>query len=243
MLAFSRSMPPRSKSKKRKTPTAARKPRQPRRGSPGVRTSAIERKEAFAREWVIDGNGTRAATAVGYSAKTAAAQATRLLKDVNVIAHVAQLRADAAKRAAVTKDRITRELAQIAFSDIGDVFRTDPVTKMPTLRPIEEWPQSARQAISRVKTKHYDPITNKDGDIVAEGYTAVEIAFYDKPTALIKLGADLGMFSQNRRQHAHDRPLENLTPEERLQKIRDVLDAARRRRDGVESEQAPERAQ
>jgi phage terminase small subunit len=182
---------------------------------------------------VIDGNGTRAATAVGYSAKTAAAQATRLLRNVNVIALIDQLRSDAAKRAAVTKDRITRELAQIAFSDIGDVFRTDPVTLMPTLRPIEEWPQSARQAISRVKTKHYDPITNKDGDVVVEGYTTVEIAFYDKPTALIKLGTDLGMFVQNHR-HRGTVKVDALTPEERLQKIRDVLDAARRRRDGTD---------
>ena len=41
-------------------------------------------RERFVREYLIDRNGTQAAIRAGYSPKTAAAQASRLLKDVKV---------------------------------------------------------------------------------------------------------------------------------------------------------------
>jgi Phage terminase, small subunit len=49
------------------------------------------REQLFAREYLIDLNGTRAAIAAGYSPKTAAQAASRMLRRVKVRALLAQL--------------------------------------------------------------------------------------------------------------------------------------------------------
>jgi phage terminase small subunit len=49
------------------------------------------REQLFAREYLLDLNGTRAAIAVGYSSKTAAQAASRMLRKVKVRALLAQL--------------------------------------------------------------------------------------------------------------------------------------------------------
>ena len=49
------------------------------------------RRERFAREYLLDLNGTRAAIAVGYSAKTASQVASRMLRNVNVRALLKEL--------------------------------------------------------------------------------------------------------------------------------------------------------
>jgi phage terminase small subunit len=49
------------------------------------------RRERFGREYLLDLNGTRAAIAVGFSPKTAAQAASRMLRNVKVRALLAQL--------------------------------------------------------------------------------------------------------------------------------------------------------
>lgn len=46
-----------------------------------------EKQKRFVREWLIDMNGTRAAIRAGYSAKSAANTASRLMKDAAVQAY------------------------------------------------------------------------------------------------------------------------------------------------------------
>ena len=71
-------------------------------------------QESFCREYVIDvTNQAAAAVRAGYSAKTAASQASRLLKNVNVAARVAELQAEAAERNEVTVDNVLTELAEL----------------------------------------------------------------------------------------------------------------------------------
>jgi len=57
-------------------------------------TAAELRRERFAREYLIDLNGTRAAVAAGYSPATAAVTASRLLKDAKVRALIGEAQAD-----------------------------------------------------------------------------------------------------------------------------------------------------
>lgn len=54
-----------------------------------------EKYERFCHEYIIDLNGTRAVKAAGYSAKTAASQANRLLKNANIRARIAELTKEA----------------------------------------------------------------------------------------------------------------------------------------------------
>lgn len=46
-----------------------------------------EKQKRFVREWLVDMNGTRAAIRAGYSAKSAANTASRLMKDPDVQAY------------------------------------------------------------------------------------------------------------------------------------------------------------
>lgn len=59
--------------------------------------SAELRRERFAREYLKDLNGTRAAIAAGYSPATAAQAATRLLKHVQVRAIIGEAQAELAE--------------------------------------------------------------------------------------------------------------------------------------------------
>lgn len=82
------------------------------------REQDIKRWRAFAREYVIDFNGTRAAIEVGYSRKTATAQASRLLTNVKVIEFVQKANARLVERAEASGEEVVRALV--------DVMRADP---------------------------------------------------------------------------------------------------------------------
>lgn len=88
------------------------------------------RRRQFAEEYLLDGNGTRAAIRAGYSAKTAGAQASRLLKDAEVRqiidTQTQAVTAEVEKRYAVTRDRVVRELAIIAFANFADYTESTP---------------------------------------------------------------------------------------------------------------------
>ncbi len=72
------------------------------------------RRESFCREYVIDvTNQAAAAVRAGYSAKTAAQQASRLLKNVNVKERIAELQQEAAKRNEVTVDNVVANLVEL----------------------------------------------------------------------------------------------------------------------------------
>ena len=51
------------------------------------------RQEVFCKEYLIDLNATQAAIRAGYSERTAAAQGSRLLSNVNILARVKELKA------------------------------------------------------------------------------------------------------------------------------------------------------
>lgn len=85
--------------------------------------------EVFIAEYKVDRNGKRAAIAAGYSPKTAAAQASRLLTDVNVRAEVDSHRADVIAKVqqetGITLERTLREIARIGYFDPRRMFKSD----------------------------------------------------------------------------------------------------------------------
>ena len=213
-------------------------PKRPAQATPAT----LARYEAFAEAWVHNGrNGTQAAIAAGYSPKTAHAQASRLLTIVKVQEAIERQQARISRRYEVTKRTVIAEMANIGFFDPADVYETDPELQVPRLKPIEDWPPEARRALIGFKTRHIDPVTNAKGEVLREGFTLVEARFSDKQGALVKLGQDLGMFVQRHR-HSGVVKLDNLTPEERLQRIQLVMKKARERRqlmEGAADETAP----
>lgn len=74
-----------------------------------------DKQRAFAREYAVDHNPKRAAIKVGYSAKTAEVQASRLLRIVKVRALIDELDAKHAKATDTDSKRCREELAKLAF--------------------------------------------------------------------------------------------------------------------------------
>ena len=63
-----------------------------------TKKTITDKRLRFCQEYVKDNNGTQAAIRAGYSKKTAKAQASRLLTNVDVKSDIAQLNAKIAKK-------------------------------------------------------------------------------------------------------------------------------------------------
>jgi hypothetical protein len=81
------------------------------------------RRAAFVSEYLVDLNASRAARDVGYAAKSASVEGSRLLANADVQAEITRLRAVLAEQENVTPEKITHELAAIGFADMGDYIR------------------------------------------------------------------------------------------------------------------------
>jgi phage terminase small subunit len=108
------------------------------------------RQRKFIDEYLKLRNGTQAAKNAGYSAKTAAEQAVRLLGNVNIKTEIERRMNIISAKTNVTVERIERELANIAFSDITGLFTTDESGKL-SIRPFDELTDQQRRAIAEIK--------------------------------------------------------------------------------------------
>lgn len=149
----------------------------------------LGKQELFARAYVANGlNGTEAAKAAGFSAKTAGAAASRLLKIVNVKALIAELTAARAKKLDISADWVLGELRKLAGYDAGAIFNDEG-----GLRPISEWDSSARAALVGLDHEklfeHFGP-----GQAKHVGTTR-KVKLADKLRALELLGRHLKLFT------------------------------------------------
>lgn len=85
------------------------------KGSPGKLPNLTARRAAFAREYLVDRNGTQAAIRAGYAKKGAGQEAERLLKNAHVSAVIAAGTAKQAQAAEITGENILRELHRIGL--------------------------------------------------------------------------------------------------------------------------------
>lgn len=139
-------------------------------------------QQRFVQEYKIDLNATQAAIRAGYSEKTAYCQGHDLLKKPEIAEAVEHELELCCERTRVTKDKIIRELAKIAFVNIGDVV--DEATG----GVLTDLPKDDLAAISSIKTK-----TNQVGEEIMQ--VEREVRFHDKTKALEQLGRHLGMFN------------------------------------------------
>lgn len=125
-----------------------------------------------------------AAVEAGYAAKSAAAQATRLLKKDKIQAKIAELRKERQVRAAIDADRVTKELAAIAFADVLDVFEDEWQIK--DLTEIKRKPSLSRA----IKSVQVIEKKNSKGVITERKVT---VRMHDKLRALDNLAVQLGL--------------------------------------------------
>lgn len=111
---------------------------------------------------------------------------SRLLKHVKVSAFIKEKDDAEEKRITekyqVNQDKVTRELATIAFANLGDYLEFDETGVR--LKPSSELSQHDKAALKKVAEKN-----TKYG-------TDVSIELHDKRQALVDLGRHLGMFKE-----------------------------------------------
>jgi phage terminase small subunit len=157
-------------------------------------SSRAYRHSLFIREYLIDRNATRAAIHAGYNPRTAYAQGHRLLKNAEIARQIEAATTALFDRLEVTKERITRELAAIAFSDVREFVRWG----MRKRTWIDKAGNAHVDAIARVDvldSTEIDPDAARVVSEIGETRAGVKLKLYDKLLALKLLGLELGMFS------------------------------------------------
>lgn len=135
-----------------------------------------EKNKRFVEEYLIDLNATQAAIRAGYSPDTARSIASELLTKPDIRKAVDQAQAERSKRTGISQERVLRELARIAFSNLPDIV--DPFDGS----VITSAGRDDMACIQSIKVK------------VTEGSTEREVKLCDKMRALELLGKHLGMF-------------------------------------------------
>nr|WP_325191353.1 terminase small subunit [uncultured Selenomonas sp.] len=144
----------------------------------------------FVDEYLVDFNATQAAIRAGYSPKTAAAAAARLLRNVNIQAEIARRQKDLQRRTEISQDRVVKELARIAFADASDYACIETYmyeNKDGTLSPL--------QAVSPKDTGVLSDDQRAAIAGIKQGANGIEIKLHDKIKALELLGRHIGMFN------------------------------------------------
>ena len=163
-----------------------------------TRPALNPRRERFVAEYLVDLNAKRAAIRAGYSRRTAAQIASRLLREGSVAEAIATAQADLAGKLGVTVERIVTELARIGFSDIRDVVQWRSV---PAVSELDAGGTNAG-VTSVVEVKSADDLTPDAAAAIAELSVqpsgSVRVKLHDKRAALVALGKHLGMFAERR---------------------------------------------
>jgi len=109
------------------------------------------KQRAFCREYCKDHNGAQAAIRAGYSADSAAVIACELLIKPNIQAEIARLEAAVIKRNDISLDRVIKELAIIAFSDIANYTDIDAETGNIRALAFGDMPEGTSRALDSIE--------------------------------------------------------------------------------------------
>lgn len=139
------------------------------------------KQHRFVDEYLVDLNGKQAAIRAGYSPHTAEGQASRLLSKAKVHAQVELKRKELAGELGISRQRVLREMAKIAFSDPRDLFNQHG-----HLIPIHELSDSAAGAIASIEV---DTIKIGEGKVTV----TTKVKCWDKGKQLENLLKHLGM--------------------------------------------------
>lgn len=144
------------------------------------------RQQRFVDEYLIDLNATKAATRAGYSAKTAASQGERLLRNVEVAAAIAAAKKARAERTEVDADYVLKRMIEIDQMDVLDIMDDDMAIK-----PVSEWPKVWRQYLSGFDLAEMFEGRGEQREMIG---ILKKIKWPDKVKNLELLGRHFGMF-------------------------------------------------
>jgi len=146
------------------------------------------KQKVFVNEYLKDLNATRAYKTAYKNIKseeTAATNGSKLLRNTKVAEEIQKRMDERAKRTEITQDKVLKEIARLAFTDITSIvsvkkFKTNigEYSKV-VIKDFSELTEDQRACISGVK----------------ETKLGIEVSFCSKEKALELLGRHLGMFN------------------------------------------------
>ena len=148
-------------------------------------------QQLFCDEYLVDANGKAAATRAGYSPKTAAKNACKLLKLPKVQGYLSEKRTALSKELNLDAKQILQEYARIAFFDVGALYDENE-----QLLPLSELDPGTKAAIGiEVFEKNVGT-----GETRVQAKRVVKVSPQSKLAALGALAKHLGLFEKNNRQ-------------------------------------------
>lgn len=158
------------------------------------------KEQVFVREFLKDGNGTRAAIAAGYSAKSASVTGSKLQRKAKVAAELAKLREKLLAKHEISAEKVLQALADVAFFDPRKFFEQGVVvmtdgTKVFTerLRLVSELDDVTVKALKGCDVEKLFKHFGKGQ--AEESGTITKIRFADRLEALELLGRHLKLFT------------------------------------------------
>jgi len=169
------------------------------------------KQRRFVDEYLIDLNATRAAVRAGYTSNNANVVGPRLLQHAGVAAEIAKARAQLAEKMEITRERVLKEVARLAFSDHRKLLNADGSPKL-----LHELDDDTAAAIAGIEvTERVLPGGDGRTEVVSK------IKLWDKNAALDKLCKHLGLTAEK---HEHKLQVvdENDQPASPLQLAREI---------------------
>lgn len=134
----------------------------------------------FCDNYLIHFNASRAAEQAGYSPKTSAQQASRLLTKVKVQEYLQSRKEKIAEKLQYSQERTMLEIARVAFGDVRKLFTVDGA-----LRPITELDDDTAAIVSSVEVQE-EEVTARDIEVeekIVAG-TTKKVKLWDKMKGL-----------------------------------------------------------
>jgi phage terminase small subunit len=149
----------------------------------------IHRYRAFCNAYLQLNNATQAAIEAGYSRKTAYSQGQRLLKKVEIIKIISEMRKEFETKCRKSREDWIKELEYLAFSRLSDVCKWGPgyleVFESEKIRG------GYLAAVARVTEQTTTTVT-KGGTEISR--SRVSVTLIDKLAALVRYGMARGFF-------------------------------------------------
>ena len=168
------------------------------------RMALTQKQKKFCEEYLVDLNGTAAYIRAGYSPKRLAASthASRLLRKPGVVEYIRTLRREQSGRTKITADRVLRELACMAFSDVRRLHDSsgEPI-------PVQDLDDDTAAAVQSCAGA-----VRKESEVTI---CVFRYRLYDKKGALELLGKHLGLFSDRQQFQDTDIRITIVTPQEK----------------------------
>lgn len=142
-------------------------------------------EDLFCREYIVDFSCTQAAIRANYSEKSADTYGSEMLKRPKIRARVSELLAERRTEYEVSEERLKREIARIAFSDITELIDVLLSGRnQVTMKSLADIPKKYRAAIRSFENTKY----------------GVKVTFHDKMQALDMLNKHLGLYEKDNSQ-------------------------------------------